>query len=65
LYAARKKQKGGANVLPDLPDTYLGWMPVIWRITEQQVLAAAGLDAYVVSRAQVVSNKTSLTPTSF
>jgi hypothetical protein len=28
-------------------------MPVIWRITEQQVLAAAGLDAYVVSRTRM------------
>jgi len=49
LYAARKKQKGDATPLPDLPDSYLGWIPIIWRITEQQVLAAAGLDAYVVS----------------
>lgn len=49
LYAARKKQKGNANLLPDLPDTYFGWIPVIWKITEQQVLASAGLDAYVVS----------------
>jgi Late exocytosis, associated with Golgi transport len=34
--------------LPDLPDTFFGWVPVLYKITEQQVLAAAGLDAYVV-----------------
>lgn len=25
-----------------------GWIPALWRITDQQVLASAGLDAYVV-----------------
>jgi calcium permeable stress-gated cation channel len=34
--------------LPDLPDTFFGWVPVLYKITEQQVLATAGLDAYVV-----------------
>jgi calcium permeable stress-gated cation channel len=38
-----------ASDLPDLPDTFFGWIPVLYRIDEQQVLAAAGLDAYVVS----------------
>ena len=33
--------------LPALPDTFFGWMPVLYKITEQQVLASAGLDAYV------------------
>ncbi|CZR51120.1 related to A.thaliana hyp1 protein [Phialocephala subalpina] len=47
LYAARKRQKDAANALPDLPDTFFGWMPVLYKITEQQVLASAGLDAYV------------------
>jgi hypothetical protein len=28
-------------------------MPVLYRVTEQQVLASAGLDAYVVSLQQL------------
>jgi hypothetical protein len=47
LYAARKKQNGAAESLPDLPNTFFGWIPALWRITEEQVLASAGLDAYV------------------
>lgn len=47
LYAARKKQKDEAISLPQLPDTFFGWIPVLWRITDEQVLASAGLDAYV------------------
>ena len=49
LYAARKRQKDAAKPLPDLPDTFLGWLPVLYRITEEEVLTSAGLDAYVVS----------------
>lgn len=48
LYAARKKHKNQANALPDLPDTYFGWLRPLWRITDEQVLACAGLDAYAV-----------------
>ncbi|KAF2876546.1 hypothetical protein BDV95DRAFT_229168 [Massariosphaeria phaeospora] len=47
LFAARKKQNGLATALPDLPDTFFGWMLPLWRITDEQVLASAGLDAYV------------------
>ncbi|KAK4561144.1 hypothetical protein LTR86_005099 [Recurvomyces mirabilis] len=47
LYAARKKHKDEATTLPELPDTFFGWIVPLWRITEQQVLASAGLDAYV------------------
>ncbi|KAI9745689.1 MAG: hypothetical protein M1818_001223 [Claussenomyces sp. TS43310] len=47
LYAARKQQKNGAAALPELPDTFFGWVPALWRVTEQQVLASAGLDAFV------------------
>lgn len=47
LYAARKKHNSSAKTLPELPDTFFGWMPVLYKVTEQQVLAAAGLDAYV------------------
>ena len=49
LYAARKQQTDAATTLPDLPDTFFGWMPVLYKVTEQQVLASAGLDAFVVS----------------
>ncbi|TVY15078.1 Calcium permeable stress-gated cation channel 1 [Lachnellula arida] len=47
LYAARKRQSDAASALPELPDTFFGWMPVLYRVTEQQVLASAGLDAFV------------------
>lgn len=47
LYAARKQQKDAATILPELPETMFGWIPVLWKITDQQVLASAGLDAYV------------------
>ncbi|KAF2266335.1 DUF221-domain-containing protein [Lojkania enalia] len=47
LYAARKKQSDRATALPDLPDSFLGWMLPLWRISDEQVLASAGLDAYV------------------
>ena len=47
LYAARKRQKNAAAILPELPNTFFGWIPTLYRITEEQVLASAGLDAYV------------------
>ncbi|KAL9610888.1 MAG: hypothetical protein Q9167_004429 [Letrouitia subvulpina] len=47
LYAARKRQKNAASKLPELPHTFFGWIPVLYRISEQQVLASAGLDAFV------------------
>jgi calcium permeable stress-gated cation channel len=49
LYAARKRQNDTAAVLPELPDTLFGWIPALYRITEDDVLASAGLDAFVVS----------------
>ena len=49
LYAARKKQRATASCLPDLPDTFFGWIPVLYKISEREVLEAAGLDAWVVS----------------
>ncbi|KAI9684151.1 MAG: hypothetical protein M1829_003421 [Trizodia sp. TS-e1964] len=47
LYAARKRQKDAASSLPELPDTFLGWIPVLYRISEEEVLESAGLDAFV------------------
>ena len=36
-------------MLPELPDTFFGWIPALYKISEEEVLASAGLDAYVVS----------------
>ncbi|KAK1829995.1 hypothetical protein QBC39DRAFT_120853 [Podospora conica] len=47
LYAARKRRLDPSIGLPALPDTFFGWIPALYRITEQQVLASAGLDAFV------------------
>ncbi|KAF2725440.1 DUF221-domain-containing protein [Polychaeton citri CBS 116435] len=47
LYAARKKHRDEATVLPELPSTLFGWIRPLWRVTDQQVLASGGLDAYV------------------
>jgi calcium permeable stress-gated cation channel len=47
MYAARKKTKDEATALPELPDSFFGWIVPLWKITDQQVLASAGLDAYV------------------
>ncbi|CAD0022811.1 unnamed protein product [Aureobasidium pullulans] len=44
------KSKDASSSLPELPNSLLGWMLPLWRITEQQVLASAGLDAYVFLR---------------
>ena len=46
LYAARKKQKQEADALPELPTSLFGWILPLWRITDQQILASAGLDAF-------------------
>ncbi|EKV15185.1 hypothetical protein PDIG_28660 [Penicillium digitatum PHI26] len=47
LYAARRRQRNAASQLPELPDTLFGWIPVLYRISEDEVLQSAGLDAYV------------------
>ena len=49
LYAARRRQRGAASHLPELPDSFFGWIPVLYRITDEEVLYSAGMDAYVVS----------------
>ncbi|POS75071.1 DUF221 domain-containing protein [Diaporthe helianthi] len=48
LYAARRRQLGPQIGLPLLPDSFFGWMPALYKITEEQVLASAGLDAFVL-----------------
>ncbi|OOF95878.1 hypothetical protein ASPCADRAFT_207209 [Aspergillus carbonarius ITEM 5010] len=47
LYAARRQQRCAASYLPELPDSFFGWIPVLYRITDEQVLESAGLDAFV------------------
>ncbi|KAI1128433.1 DUF221-domain-containing protein [Nemania abortiva] len=47
LYAARKRHTNPEIALPVLPDSFLGWIPALYRVTEEQVLASAGLDAFV------------------
>ncbi|CRK39297.1 hypothetical protein BN1708_001563, partial [Verticillium longisporum] len=47
LYAARKRRLDPTIGLPALPDTFFGWIPGLFRVTEEQVLASAGLDAFV------------------
>lgn len=47
LYAARRRQRNAASALPELPDSLFGWIPVLYRITDEQVLESAGMDAYV------------------
>lgn len=47
MYAARRRQRNSASELPELPDSLFGWMPVLYRITDEQVLVSAGMDAYV------------------
>lgn len=49
LYAARRQQCGAASHLPELPDSFFGWIPVLHKITEEEVLHSAGMDAFVVS----------------
>ncbi|KAH7198223.1 uncharacterized protein B0J16DRAFT_352885 [Fusarium flagelliforme] len=47
LYAARKRRLDHQIGLPTLSNSAFGWIPTLYRITEEQVLASAGLDAFV------------------
>ncbi|KAI1779545.1 DUF221-domain-containing protein [Hypoxylon cercidicola] len=47
LYAARRRHSDPQIALPVLPDSFLGWIPALYKVTEEQVLASAGLDAFV------------------
>lgn len=47
LYAARRRYLDPQIALPILPDSFLGWIPALYRVTDAQVLASAGLDAFV------------------
>lgn len=48
LYAARKRRLDPKIGLPELPNTFFGWIPKLYKVTEEQILASAGLDAFVV-----------------
>ncbi len=48
LYEARRRRHPDqVSGLPVLPDSFLGWLPALVRISEDQVLTSAGLDAFV------------------
>ncbi|KAI1431565.1 DUF221-domain-containing protein [Xylaria sp. CBS 124048] len=47
LYAARSRHRNHGSILPALPDSFLGWIPALYKVTEEQTLASAGLDAFV------------------
>lgn len=47
LYAAHKRRLDPHVDLPTLTDSFFGWIPQLYRISEKQVLAASGLDAFV------------------
>lgn len=46
MYNARKKQSNAASRLPELPKSLFGWIPVLYGIPQEEVLASAGLDAF-------------------
>ncbi|KAH7312448.1 hypothetical protein B0I35DRAFT_452380 [Stachybotrys elegans] len=46
LYAARKRRLDPRIGLPHLSKSFLGWTVQLYKITEEQVLASAGLDAF-------------------
>ncbi|KAH8123677.1 hypothetical protein FP744_10005796 [Trichoderma asperellum] len=47
LYAARKRRLDPTIGLPPLTDSFFGWIPRLYKVTEEQILASAGLDAFV------------------
>jgi calcium permeable stress-gated cation channel len=53
LYAARKRRLGPDLGLPQLSNSFFGWMWQLYKVTEDQVLASAGLDAFAVSLSSI------------
>lgn len=45
LYASRFTRRQGLPALPQ--KSFFAWLPIVWRITEAEVLEFAGLDAFV------------------
>ncbi|KAM0263549.1 hypothetical protein ACHAQJ_001168 [Trichoderma viride] len=48
LYAARKRRLDPTIGLPALTDSFFGWIPRLYKVSEEQILTSAGLDAFVV-----------------
>ena len=46
--------------LPSLNRGLLSWIPQVWKVTDDQVLEAAGLDAYVVYAIMLVKTNVSV-----
>jgi hypothetical protein len=49
LYSAHKRRLDPNINLPTLTNTFFGWIPQLYKIGDNEILAAAGLDAFVVS----------------
>ncbi|RCI15751.1 hypothetical protein L249_2829 [Ophiocordyceps polyrhachis-furcata BCC 54312] len=47
LYSARKRRLDADTAPPTLSNSSFGWIPHLLRVTDEQVLASAGLDAFV------------------
>ncbi|PFH63423.1 hypothetical protein XA68_10013 [Ophiocordyceps unilateralis] len=47
LYSARKRRLDADMAPPALSNSCFGWVPHLLRVTDEQVLASAGLDAFV------------------
>ncbi|KAF4589728.1 Calcium permeable stress-gated cation channel 1 [Ophiocordyceps camponoti-floridani] len=47
LYSARKRRLEADMAPPALSNSSFGWIPHLLRVTDEQVLASAGLDAFV------------------
>ncbi|RDA85669.1 hypothetical protein CP532_4651 [Ophiocordyceps camponoti-leonardi (nom. inval.)] len=47
LYSARKRRLDADMAPPALSNSSFGWIPHLLRVTDEQVLASAGLDAFV------------------
>lgn len=47
IYAVRTLRKSSASPLQPLPRNYFGWISVIYKLTDEDILNFSGLDAYV------------------
>ncbi|KAI3404108.2 hypothetical protein KGF56_003144 [Candida oxycetoniae] len=47
IYAVRTLRQQGTKLLKPLPDNLFGWLKVIYKITDEEIITYSGLDAYV------------------
>ena len=47
IYAVRTLRQQGTKLLKPLPDNLFGWLKVIYKLTDDEILSYSGLDAYV------------------